>query len=162
MPVPVANGNGGGVVGERTSGRVPPNMRDYEDARAHFSWAEARADLAGLPGGCLNIAHEAVDRHLGGPAAMVVALRYLDKKGVTRDVTYAELARETDRFANVLRALGVEPGERVFVLAGRIPELYVAALGTLKHGSVFCAALLRVRPRTDRAAAATRATRACS
>jgi acetyl-CoA synthetase len=38
----------------------------------------------------------------------------------------------------MLDTLGVKPGERVFVLAGRIPELYVAALGTLKHGSVFC------------------------
>ena len=38
----------------------------------------------------------------------------------------------------MLDALGVKRGERVFVLAGRIPELYVAALGTLKHGAVFC------------------------
>ncbi len=55
-----------------------------------------------------------------------------------RELTYAELREQTDRFANVLQALGVKRGERVFVLAGRIPELYVAALGTLKHGSVFC------------------------
>ena len=38
----------------------------------------------------------------------------------------------------MLRALGVGRGDRVYVLAGRIPELYVAALGTLKNGSVFC------------------------
>jgi acetyl-CoA synthetase len=44
----------------------------------------------------------------------------------------------TNRFANVLRGLGVGKGERVFALAGRIPELYIAALGTLKNGSVFC------------------------
>jgi acetyl-CoA synthetase len=54
-----------------------------------------------------------------------------------RELTYAELAHETDRFAGVLRTLGVQRGERVFVLAGRIPELYVAALGTLKRGGVF-------------------------
>ena len=53
-----------------------------------------------------------------------------------RDLTYAELARQTNRFANVLRGLGVGQGDRVFVLAGRIPELYVAALGALKNGSV--------------------------
>lgn len=41
-------------------------------------------------------------------------------------------------FANVLRGLGVETGDRVYTLAGRIPELYIAALGTLKNRSVFC------------------------
>ena len=74
----------------------------------------------------------------GGELADAVALRFLDKRGEESELTYAELKRDTDRFANVLDALGVERGERVFVLSGRIPELYVAALGTLKHGSVFC------------------------
>ena len=44
----------------------------------------------------------------------------------------ANLADETNRFANVLRELGVQPGDRVFLLLGRIPELYIAALGALK------------------------------
>jgi acetyl-CoA synthetase len=63
---------------------------------------------------------------------------FLRKRHAPTEFTYAQLKRETDRFAAVLDALGVQRGERVFVLAGRIPELYVAALGTLKHGSVFC------------------------
>jgi acetyl-CoA synthetase len=41
-------------------------------------------------------------------------------------------------FANVLQKLGVKQGERVFVLAGRIPELWMTALGTFKNRSVFC------------------------
>jgi len=127
----------GHASGRRPSGGVPPNMVDYAQARAQFSWAGARAELDGLPGGGLNIAHEAVDRHLDGPLAERVALRFLGRRGGARELTYAELARQTDRFANVLAALGVRRGERVFVLAGRIPELYVAALGTLKHGGVF-------------------------
>ena len=113
-------------------------MPAYERARAEFSWAGARARLAGLPGGGLNIAHEAVDRHADGPLANAIALRFLSKRHPATDLTYAGLKRQTDRFASVLDALGVRWGERVFVLAGRIPELYVAALGTLKHGSVFC------------------------
>ena len=113
-------------------------MPDYVRARAEFSWAAARARLAGLPGGGLNIAFEAVDRHADGPLAHAVALRFLSKHQPAIELTYRELKGETDRFANVLAALGVERGERVFVLAGRIPELYVAALGTLKHGAVFC------------------------
>ena len=46
-----------------------PNMPDLEAARRTFTWDAARAELDGLPGGGLNIAHEAVDRHAAGPHA---------------------------------------------------------------------------------------------
>ncbi|HEY6104545.1 MAG TPA: AMP-binding protein, partial [Anaeromyxobacteraceae bacterium] len=118
---------------------VTPNLLDYQRARAGFSWEGARAALDGLPGGRgLNIAHEAVDRHAAGPRRSRVALRFLSKEGGRRDLSYQDLAAETSRFANALRALGVGKGDRVFALLGRVPELYVAALGTLKNGSVFC------------------------
>jgi acetyl-CoA synthetase len=126
------------TIHKRAPGGVASNMSDYDQARAEFSWAAARAELAGLPAGGLNIAYEAVDRHVDGPLGDTVALRFLSKRCAVSELTYAELKRATDRFANVLHGLGVERGERVFVLAGRIPELYVAALGTLKRGSVFC------------------------
>jgi acetyl-CoA synthetase len=115
--------------------RVPPNLCVYEKTRAAFSWEAVRAGMGGLPGGGLNIAHEAVERH---SARETVAIRWLGKDGAVRDISYGELSVQTNRFANVLRALGVGKGERVFALAGRIPELYFAALGTLKGASVFC------------------------
>jgi len=115
---------------------VAPNLSDYAAERAAFSWQAARRALEGLPGGGINIAWEALERHARGPRAAHVALRWLGRNGATRDISYQELARESRRFARVLRQLGVGKGERVFVLAGRIPELYVAALGTLRNGSV--------------------------
>ncbi|MCB9569604.1 MAG: acetate--CoA ligase [Myxococcales bacterium] len=119
--------------------RIPePVLADYDAARASFRWEEARALLDGLPGGRgLNIAHEAVDRHAAGPDGERVAIRWLGKRGERRDLTYHDLAAQSSRFANLLTDLGVARGERVFVLAGRVPELYVAALGTLKRGAVF-------------------------
>ena len=118
---------------------VEPNLRDYDDARRNFQWSQARAELSGLSDGRgLNIAHEAVDRHALGPASDRLAIRWLAKSGAVEDFTFARLRGLTNRFANVLKSLGVEKGDRVYVLAGRIPELYIAALGTLKHGSVFC------------------------
>jgi acetyl-CoA synthetase len=115
----------------------PPNLQDYETVRAAFHWADARAHLEGLPDGAgLNIAHEAVDRHAVGPGGAHVAIRWLGKDGRSRDLTYGELRELTNRFANVLDHLGVHPGERVFLLLGRVPSLYVAALGTLKHRAV--------------------------
>jgi acetyl-CoA synthetase len=117
----------------------PPNLRDYEQARAGFSWTQARSWLDGLPDGRgLNIAHEAVDRHATGPRADHLALRWLGRKDEVVDLTYEELKERTDRFANVLAELGVEAGDRVFLLLGRVPELYVAALGSWKHKAVVC------------------------
>ena len=113
-----------------------PNVRDYDEARAGFRWEDARAELAGLPGGGLNIAHEAIDRHLAGPVADKVALRWRGRRGERRDLTYRALATDTARFANALRALAVQPGDVVFTLCGRIPELFVAVFGALKRGCV--------------------------
>ena len=119
-------------------GSVPlPNLVGYERTCAEFSWANARKQLDGLPGGRgLNIAHEAIDRHAAGASSGRVALRWIAKDGTRHDFTYGDLRDETSRFANVLRCLGVGKGDAVAVLAGRIPELYVAALGTLKNASV--------------------------
>jgi acetyl-CoA synthetase len=118
---------------------VAPNLDDYDRVRATFTWAAARAELEGLPDQRgLNIAHEAVDRHAAGPRGGHVAIRWLGKRGEIRDYTYRDLRELTDRFANVLGSLRLQRGERVFALAGRLPELYVAALGTLKYGGVFC------------------------
>jgi acetyl-CoA synthetase len=118
-------------------GGLAPGLAGYEEARAAFSWDGARAWLDGLPGGRgLNIAHEAVDRHAAGPDAGRVALRFLRRDGSTSELTFADLAGQTNRFANVLSRLGVRSGERVFLLLNRIPELYVAALGALKHTAV--------------------------
>lgn len=115
-----------------------PNLSDYADMCRAFTWEKARGALDGLPEGRgLNIAHEAVDRHAAGARAGTVALRCLSKSGEVTELTYADLRAETARFANVLRRLGVGRAERVFSLLGRVPELYVTALGTLKNTSVF-------------------------
>jgi acetyl-CoA synthetase len=116
-----------------------PNLLDYDQVRARFSWDEARRALDGLPGGRgLNIAYEAIDRHLSGPRRNHLALRWISKRGEVRDYSYADLYSLTNRFANVLKSLGLGRAERVFMLAGRIPELYISALGTLKNRNVFC------------------------
>lgn len=116
-----------------------PNLADYEQTRAEFSWDKARQELNGLPGGIgLNIAHEAVDRHANSKLADHLAMRWLGKSGAVRDYTFRDLQLLTNRFANALRRLGVTKGETIYALTGRIPELYVAALGTLKNRSVFC------------------------
>jgi len=110
-----------------------PNLLDYGAERSRFDWKAATKLLDGLPSGKgLNIAHEAVDRHAAGDRADRIAIRWIGKAGDRRDLTYADLRTETNRFANALAGLGVQPGDKVFVLMGRLPELYVAVLGALK------------------------------
>ena len=118
---------------------VRPHLLDYEKTCAGFSWEAVRSELSGLPEGKgLNIAHEAVDRQAAGPLRDRLAFRWLGKDGAVQDFTFGDLKEQSSRFANILKRLGVGKGERVFVLAGRIPALYIAALGCLKNISVFC------------------------
>ncbi len=118
---------------------VQPNLLDYGKVCQQFSWPAVGRELDGLPGGKgLNIAHEAVDRHANGPRGSGLAIRWLGKDGSVRNFSYAELKGQSNRFANVLTQFGINRGDRVFVLAGRVPELYFTALGTWKNGSVFC------------------------
>jgi acetyl-CoA synthetase len=123
---------------------VPPNLRDYDTTVARFSWDEAHRSLDGLPGGRgLNMAHEAVDRHAAAGRGERCAVRAIDRDGNVRSVTFAELRRDTNRFANALAGLGVAKGERVFVLLPRGPGLHTAVLGTLKHRAVVCPPVAR-------------------
>jgi len=118
---------------------ITPNLKDYESFYRSFNWQDERVYLDGLPENKgLNIAYEAIDRHAKGALSGTVALRWIRKDRTFTDFTYADLYHLTSRFANTLEKLGIKKGERVFALAGRIPELYIAALGTLKTAAVFC------------------------
>jgi acetyl-CoA synthetase len=139
------NSNGGAILNFTPVQKHPyvwetaPNLLDYTETFASFSWDRVLFELQGLPGGGgLNIAHEAVDRHADGVSGTRTALRWLGSDNSTRDFTYGELKKLSNRFANILGGLGVGRGDTVAVLTGRIPELYIAALGILKNTSVFC------------------------
>jgi len=107
-------------------------------AASHFSWDDVRRDLGELPGGGFNIGYAAIDRHVDAGDGARTALRWLGRSGAVEEFSFADLKDHTNRFANVLKSLGVAPGDGVFVLAERVPALYFAALGTFKAGAVFC------------------------
>ncbi len=104
--------------------------------RLPTGWDAARARLDGLPGGGRNIAHEALERHVAAGHGADLALIWLGREGARRTLTYADLAAEAARFAHVLREHGIAPGERMFILSGRVPELYAVTLGAMKAGVV--------------------------
>ena len=117
-------------------GIIPKPPHASRPTELATGWAAARSRLSGLPGGGLNIAHEAVDRHVAAGHGEETAMIWLGREGGRRVLSYADIATETARFAHVLRAHGIAPGDRMFLLSGRVPELYAATLGAMKAGVV--------------------------
>ena len=86
-------------------------------------------------GGRLNVCHNCVDRHLDGPRRDKPALVWEGEPGDRRAFTYAELAEEVGRFANVLKGLGVRKGDRVAIYLPMIPEAAFAMLACARIGA---------------------------
>jgi acetyl-CoA synthetase len=130
--------------------------RSVEDPEGF--WAEAAEELewfarwdnvldgSGLharwfTGGKLNLSHNCVDRHAKGVRNDKVALLWegepaVDGQAEVRRLTYAELHVEVQRFANVLKSLGVRKGDRVAIYMGMAPELAIALLACARIGAV--------------------------
>ena len=114
-------------------------------AREEFEWYapwDKALDDSNAPfykwfvGGKVNIVHNALDRHLSTWRRNKVALLWEGENGDRRSLTYHQLAREVCRFASVLKAMGVEKGDRVTIYMGRVPEIVVAMLACAKIGAV--------------------------
>lgn len=115
------------------------NVINYQTLHASFDWKnEAKELIESNQSVSLNIAYLAVDKNVKSKLNDVVAFRFIRKDKTIFDITYYELKRQTSKFANVLKSLGIKKEERIFTLAGRIPELYITALGTLKYLAVYC------------------------
>jgi acetyl-CoA synthetase len=88
-------------------------------------------------GGKLNLSHNCVDRHALGARKDKVALLWEGEPGEVRRITYAELHRQVQEFANVLKiGLGVRKGDRVAIYMGMCPELAIALLACARIGAV--------------------------
>lgn len=113
-----------------------PNLLDYEKTYNTFKWSEARKEIDYFKDGKLNIAYNAVDRNASGWRKNKVALYWEGATGEKKKFTFEELRETSNKFANVLKELGVEKGDRVFFFLPRVPELYYGFLGALKTGAI--------------------------
>ncbi|MDJ0753388.1 MAG: acetate--CoA ligase [Ardenticatenaceae bacterium] len=84
----------------------------------------------------VNIIHNALDRHMRTATRNKAALIFEGEPGDTKVYTYQQLNYEVCKFASVLRAMGVEKGDRVTIYMGRIPELMIAMLASAKIGAM--------------------------
>lgn len=83
-----------------------------------------------------NIAYNALDRHIKTWRKNKLALIWEGEPGDQQTFSYWRLWRETNKFANVLKSMGIKPGDRVTIYMGRIPELVIAMLACAKIGAV--------------------------
>ena len=87
-------------------------------------------------GGRLNVTYNCLDRHVIAGKGSKVAFHFEGEPGDTRTITYAQLLDEVQKFANVLKGLGVEKGDRVNIYLPMIPEAAVAMLACARIGAV--------------------------
>src|SRR3954468_5003004 len=86
-------------------------------------------------GGTLNVSYNCLARHVEEGRGDKVAFHWEGEPGDTRTITYADLLEEVSRFANVLKSLGVQKGDRVAIYLPMIPELPVAMLACARIGA---------------------------
>jgi len=88
-----------------------------------------------FPGGQLNVAHNCLDRHVQAGLGDRVAIHWRGEEGEERDISYADLHRDVQRFANALKDLGVGKGDVVGIFLPMIPEVVVAMLACARIGA---------------------------
>jgi len=116
--------------------RLKPNFQNYEQQRKTFKWSDADKEVDWFPGGKLNAAYNAIDRHAKGSRKNKIALIFDDGEGHAQKLTFQQLYEMMNRFANVLKKLGVKRQDRVFFFLQRSPELYAGFLAAIKYGAI--------------------------
>ena len=115
-----------------------------EQARTCLDWFEdfdQALDDSNAPfykwftGGTLNASYNCLDRHVEAGKGDRVAFHWRGEEGEERDVTYADLLRDTQRFANALKAHGIGKGDVVGIYLPMIPEVIVAMLACARIGA---------------------------
>lgn len=111
------------------------NLTSYEKAYDNFDWKEVEKAFSWFDTGKVNAAYEAIDRHADSEGGDKVALIYSDAEREEK-YTFREMKEQSNRFGNVLRKLGIQKGDRVFIFMPRSPELYFSFLGAVKVGAI--------------------------
>ena len=106
----------------------------FEPFKAALEWNEPLAHW--FVGGKTNASFNCLDAHVAAGRGERIALLWEGEPGDRRTVTYAELLRDVCKFANVLKSLGVKPGDVVSIYMPLTPELVVAMLGCARIGAI--------------------------
>jgi acetyl-CoA synthetase len=120
------------IIGVQTTGN---NLSSYEEAVDTFNWKQVDSAFSWHQTQKVNIAHEAIDRHVGLGKKEKIALIYQDASR-HETYTFGEMKQKSNQFGNVLRNFKVRKGDRVFIFMPRSPEFYFCFLGAIKIGAI--------------------------
>src|SRR3954447_7566756 len=106
----------------------------FEPFEQALDWKEPFAEW--FAGGKTNVSFNCLDLNLTAGLGNRTAILWEGEPGDTRKLTYAELHREVCKFANVLKQMGIESGDRVSIYMPMVPELAIAMLACARIGAV--------------------------
>lgn len=101
-----------------------------------FDWKAEEKKLAWFDDDTLNIAHCAIDQHLTNGNAQKTALIYENEKNETSTFTFEDLAKKSNKVANLLKKNVINKGDRVFLFLPRTPDLFISFIGIVKTGAI--------------------------
>ncbi|WP_078430112.1 acetate--CoA ligase [Alkalihalobacterium alkalinitrilicum] len=111
------------------------NLKNYNETATNFDWNTVEKEFSWSNTGKVNMAYEAIDRHALSDKKDKVALYYSDAKRDEK-YTFEQMMQMSNRAGNVLKSVGVNKGDRVFIFMPRSPELYFSVLGAIKRGAI--------------------------
>ncbi len=115
---------------------VKHGLINYENTYNNFNWKSISSHFDHFTDNEVNIAHEAIDRHADNGCGNKIALYWEDENSTRKQLTFSDIKRQSSKLANVLRNLGVDKGDRVFLFLPRTHELYVSIIAIAKLGAI--------------------------
>lgn len=110
--------------------RFQKPFRQVVDLRRGIAWPRW------CVGGKMNIVHNCLDKYIGTPKELLLALLWEGEEGLTRSLTYRELYRQVNQTANALRRLGLVKGDAIGLFMPMTPEIVIALLAIAKIGAI--------------------------
>ncbi|WP_186576839.1 acetate--CoA ligase [Aquibacillus kalidii] len=112
------------------------NLKDYESKRDTFNWDEVKKNFSWYQTGKVNAAYEAIDRHAENPEKKNQIALLFSAPDREESITFEQLKKSSNQFANILKENGVKKSDRVFLFMPRSPEFYACFFGILKVGAI--------------------------
>ena len=112
------------------------NLENYKEIYETFDWLQSEEYFSWNKTGLVNMAYEAIDRHVNSEKKNKIALYFYDKNR-NEKYTFQDMKDFSNKAGNVLKeATGVEKGDRVFIFMPQSPEFYFVLLGAIKLGAI--------------------------
>ena len=120
----------------RKERKMQPNLQDYDTIYKQFKWKDAEKEVRFFDKNKTKLNMAYMISQNASILKEKIAIHWENAKGQQKNFTFEQLEKESNKFANLLKKLGIKKGDRCFIFLPRIPELYFSFLGILKAGAI--------------------------